>query len=703
MKDYCKYVNVFQGSGAIDLPKPNGIAATWYFRKAMCGNTTPAACLPFGKLSCGAYSGGYSSGYGTHNPNSCGPVTHQMEKKSVKGIAHLSQSGTGGIGFYYNYALTTPFYGELKNSVLLHEIKRESAAPGCYSVDIGDITAETTVTKNTALHRYTFPKSGGRIAIDLSNDGLSRSLKKNFWGVVENAEISLTTKNEVRMSGYFQKVKLYFCIRISGAKDAKLWQDYAETNSRSLSIKGEPNISYGAVFEIDGQTAEVRFALSTHSFDAASAFLDSEATSFDEAKKSAYNTWNDALSRIDIECNDRHKEIFYSNLYHSLIKPSIWTGEMVCGVPEKPNDPLCIDYSTLWDIYKTQLPLIFTLFDEESRHIAGGLKSVAKRFGHIPVCFALKDDKNVETQQARMLGDLVLYDAYRRGVKGITASDILTNVKNELDSEMFSDYERNGRCERATHTLDMADACAMAAEIAEEEGDTAFALRLKKLTENYKNVYDFESGLLTDNSPYYEGDKWNYSFRLSRFFPERTELSGGKKRMIELLDTFFGYGDDPIVQPQTPECYDYIEKNAVHHFEGYNNEPDMETPFAYIHCGEHKKTCEIIDGGIKYMFTTGDGGLPGNNDSGGLSSCYIWNMLGIYPVSGQDAMLIGSPHVEKATLRLAGGKSLEIEVNNFSPDHIYVKEAYLNGKKIKEHRFTVTEMMQGGRLEFIME
>ncbi|MBQ8208648.1 MAG: glycoside hydrolase family 92 protein [Clostridia bacterium] len=703
MKDYCKYVNVFQGSGVIDLPKPEGIAATWYFRKAQCGNTTPAACLPFGKLSCGAYSGGYPTGYGTHNPNSCGSVTHFIEKKSVRGIAHMSQSGTGAIGFYYNYALTTPFYGELKDSSVLHEIEKESAAPGYYYVDIGGISAEATVTENTALHRYLFPKNGGRIAIDLSNDGLSEALGEGLSGVVENAEIKLISENEVLMSGFFRKIKLYFCIRVSGAKGSKLWDDYSETDSKSRSIEGARGKKYGAVFEIEGDRAEVRLALSTHSFEAAQAYLDAENVDFDTAKELAYKKWNDALSKIEIECGEREKEIFYSNLYHSLVKPSIWTGETVCGVPENKNEPLCIDYSTLWDIYKTQLPLIFTLFDEESRHIAGGLKAVAKKFGHIPVCFALMDDKNVETQQARMLGDLVLYDAYRRGIAGIDADDILTNTKNELALKMFSDYEREGRCPRATHTLDMADACAMAAELAREKGNTDFAERLEKLTENYKNVCDFETGLLTDASPYYEGDKWNYSFRLSRYFDERTELSGGKNKIIKLLDSFFGYGEEPVIQPIEPNCGNFIEETAPHRFEGYNNEPDMETPFAYIFCGEHKKTCEIIDAGIKYMFTTGDGGLPGNNDSGGLSSCYIWNMLGIYPVSGQDVMFLGSPHVENAVLHLAGGRKLEINVKNLAPDHIYVREAYLNGRRIEDYRFTVTEMMKGGTLEFIME
>ncbi len=172
---------------------------------------------------------------------------------------------------------------------------------------------------------------------------------------------------------------------------------------------------------------------------------------------------------------------------------------------------------------------------------------------------------------------------------------------------------------------------------------------------------------------------------------------------MRLLDTFFGFGEPSVIQPQTPECYDYIENTGIHHFEGYNNEPDMEAPYAYIYLGEHKKVCDIIDGGIKYMFTTGEGGLPGNNDSGGLSFCYICNMLGIFPVSGQDLMFCGSPHVKNAVISLAGGKKLEIKVKNYGENNIYVKEVCLNGRTLGDYRFKASEMMQGGVLEFTME
>ncbi|MBQ4050765.1 MAG: glycoside hydrolase family 92 protein [Oscillospiraceae bacterium] len=97
--------------------------------------------------------------------------------------------------------------------------------------------------------------------------------------------------------------------------------------------------------------------------------------------------------------------------------------------------------------------------------------------------------------------------------------------------------------------------------------------------------------------------------------------------------------------------------------------------------------------------TAGEGGIPGNNDSGGLSSLYIWNALGIFPVSGQDLMLIGTPCFEKAVLHLPDGKDFVILRKG---EGIYVKKARLDGEPLKELRFTVRRMMQDGTLEISM-
>ena len=156
------FADIFHGSGNIDLPQADGIAASWYFIKALCGNTHPGALLPFGKYSVCPYSGGYSSGYGTNGVNTHLPAPQIMDKLRLKGFSHFQNSGTGAIGVYYNYAVVTPYIGEKQE---FYDTADESAEPGYYAVSLSDndIRCELTAGKFSALHRYTFSRPCGKV------------------------------------------------------------------------------------------------------------------------------------------------------------------------------------------------------------------------------------------------------------------------------------------------------------------------------------------------------------------------------------------------------------------------------------------------------------------------------------------------------------------------------------------------------------
>ncbi len=164
----------------------------------------------------------------------------------------------------------------------------------------------------------------------------------------------------------------------------------------------------------------------------------------------------------------------------------------------------------------------------------------------------------------------------------------------------------------------------------------------------------------------------------------RMALAGGKEGFSALADRFFGF-----VNPGS-------EENS---FEGFNNETDMETPYVYHFAGRHDRLSEIIDGCLRYMFTTGRGGIPGNNDSGGLCACYIWNAVGLFPVSGQDLMIIGSPRARRVTFSLSSGSTFTVEKEGSG---IYVAQAFLNRKELDGLSFTAGEMMAGGTLRLVM-
>lgn len=676
MKDYCAYVNVFQGSGEIDLPKPQGVAASWHFIKALCGNTHPGVVLPFGKMSCCPYSSGYSSGYGRHLMNCGEPIKKFSDTIKLKGFSHLNQSGIGALGLYYNYAVTTPFFGKLNEKDALKDISTESGTPGYYSATIEPekTKCELTMAEKCAVHRYSFADDSGRIAVDFSNDGLYEPLK----AYSEHSELEIISETRACASVIMQGVCLYFFVECRGAKASALWQKNCEIIEKRKAIN-KCRGSFGCVFEIEGREAEIRLSVSTKSVQMAQDFVLNEKRSFEEIRSQAYSKWNEALSKIEIASeNQDDYEIFYSNLYHSLIKPCDWSGESFI---DSSDGDFCVDFCTLWDIYKTQLPLVFSLYPNISSKIINTFIKLCNSLGYLPNNFVLTNNFSIESKQACMLSEHIITDAYLRNVPNVDYGQVLDIVMKDFNYEYYENFLKFGTLEKTTKVMDISEACKSIALIAHELGREDTAQELEKLYNSRTNVFDCKTGLLKANYDYYEGNLWNYSFRPMHDMEKRIAFCGGKESFVKLLDRFFGF-----TQPEI--------KSA--RFEGFNNETDMETPYTYHYVERHDRISEIIDSMHKYSFTKGRGGIPGNNDSGGLSSCYVWNCVGIFPVSGKDLMIIGLPCFNRVVMHLSSGKDFCIEKKGRG---IYIQEAYFNGARLSDLSLSVREMMKGGRLE----
>jgi putative alpha-1,2-mannosidase len=124
------------------------------------------------------------------------------------------------------------------------------------------------------------------------------------------------------------------------------------------------------------------------------------------------------------------------------------------------------------------------------------------------------------------------------------------------------------------------------------------------------------------------------------------------------LDAFFA----------SPERYDV------------GNEPGFLSPYLYIWAGRQDKTAERVRRIIAENFRPGRSGLPGNDDSGAMSSWYAFGAIGIFPNAGQDVYLIGSPAFSKVTLHIGHGKSFVIEAMSVSSANKYIIGAELNGE-----------------------
>jgi putative alpha-1,2-mannosidase len=112
---------------------------------------------------------------------------------------------------------------------------------------------------------------------------------------------------------------------------------------------------------------------------------------------------------------------------------------------------------------------------------------------------------------------------------------------------------------------------------------------------------------------------------------------------------------------------------------------------------------------LTWQFGTGPGGLPGNDDSGGLSSWYVWASLGLFPVAGQNLFLINAPAFERAAINVgdaefvvetSGHREAPIGVEGIDrePRALYVQSATLDGRPLLTTHLRATDVHRGGRL-----
>jgi len=658
-----KYADPFWGCGQVDNPESQGMARGWNWLKAQAGNTHPGAVMPFGWVSACAFTGNYSSGYGRYGRSGDGPTPVVHKRPKAYGITHFHQSGTGYIKEFYNYFLTTPFVSGADTSKASC-LDNEKAVPGYYSATLGDYGSsfELTTDKYAACHRYGFASGKGIIRIDANWGGLKPI--KMPKGYSEKPQRCVVEKiGEREWGGYIRVhgLDVFFVIRSDGTR--------------------EESCKDGIVtLMAEGKTAQTTIGFSLVSRSEAAVRAKAAADlGFDAVRKNAAEEWECALSRIKAEfADDEQKKLFYSTLYHSLVKP------VDCGTGFS-------DYATMWDVYRTQIPLVLSLMPKVSRPIMLDMLTVSERLGFFPTAHLMHGEQKRDFGQAAALSVFSLSDGFFRGA--LTVDDY-PRYKKVVEKQIADTDPLKGRS--PTYALDYSGACFAAAEVARRCGDKVWARVMDERSKVWKQVYDSETGCLKqgENIYFYEGNYRNYSFRPHPGMVERVALAGGVGGYAKMLDDFFRVG-------YQPENWDPKKDRQIRHgyFEGLNNESDMETPFAYIWGGRVDRTVEVVDLVRRCRFSNGEGGCPGNNDSGGTSSWHVWACLGLYPYTGTPYYLIGSPSVESAEVDFLRGK-LKIKVLRESAGSIYPIGYSFNGRDFREPWMEICELEKGGELVF---
>lgn len=669
-------------------------------------------------VSACAYSGAYPTGYGRYTKNTEGVPEEMFDQVQASGFTHFQQSGTGAIRKYYNYVRVTPMVEPLDELGQAWALRDEIAEAGYYAatLDTG-VRCEITVGAKVAVHRYTFPEHrSARVVIDLSCGGLDIELGRT---VPLRAQVESMGHGRAQGTVVMEGVPLSVYLEVdSPGWRQMLWYDRRLIDGGTRldfdSIRHTNLRPFGMLFmgpAVAGQTVEVRMGFSLRGCDQARQNLERECwpaqPGFDGVRVATRARWAAHLGRVHVEGGTpARRTVMATALYHSLIKPCFADDES----PYWPSSgPYAFDICTMWDIYKTQLPLLAAIVPDRATDLLESLIRVCEEEGNFPIGYRMARGADRFFRQASSLAHTALADAHALGRPGIDWSWALVHMVDDMRRMYGEDFFEHGVVHPIAHTLDLAYAHHCTAQVARALNDKHLADDLERRSRQWVNAFDPGTGLLRD-SEFYEGGKWNYSFRLLHDMAARIALAGGDAAFIDKLDRFFGFGAAPVTQPgRRPSPSEMAAGFALNRFEGLNNEPDMEAPWAYHYAGRPDRTARVVQSALTWQFGTGPGGLPGNDDSGGLSSWYVWASLGLFPVAGQSLFLVNAPAFERAVLR-AGDAEFVIETSGHretpigvdgldrDPAPQYVQSATLNGEPLHATHLSAADVHRGGRL-----
>ena len=440
------------------------------------------------------------------------------------------------------------------------DLQDEAAEPGYYACTLSSgIRCEITVGPRSAVHRYTFPShQDARLVVDFSMGGLAIPygstvpLRSHLQSVgpgvaqaetvVEGAPLAVHLECDAgdwRQLLWYDRRLMHGGTRLDFDRIRPttlrpfglMWRGPAEPGRVvelrfGFSLRGVQQARYNLQVDCP-ERSPARAGLIGTSGDS----LIEDPTlpvsgpgSFETRRHDTAAIWREHLSRIRIDTpSTTRRTVFSTALYHSLIKPCFASGES----PFWPNNgPFAFDICTMWDIYRTQLPLITALFPERASELANAMLNICEEEGNLPIGYRMAKGADRFSRQGSALAQTFLADLCQLGVGGVDWDWALCHMDTDLRRAYGEEYLLRGVTHPISHTLDLAFGYQCTAIVARAVGDKALAEQFEELATRWVNAFDPDTGLLVD-SAYYEGGKWNYSFRVLHDMQGRIELAGG--------------------------------------------------------------------------------------------------------------------------------------------------------------------------------
>ncbi|QZT36837.1 GH92 family glycosyl hydrolase [Halosquirtibacter xylanolyticus] len=696
------YVNVFVGT---DGP----------------GNTYPGATTPFGMVQLSPDNGipGWDRIAGYFYPDS-----------TIAGFSHTHLTGTGAGDLYdilvmpYNSRFTSSLTDGAYRPYSKFDHKDEVAAPGYYSVLMksSGIRAELTTSDRVGVHRYTFPKDDdSRIAIDLGFAMNWDAATGTHLHVIDNKTIE-----GYRFSkGWARDQKIYFIAEFSKPADrVELTEEDKTVNGSQTEGTASKVLLHYATS--NNEVIELKVGLSSVSIEGARKNMNAEVAgkNFDAVKVAAQEKWEASLSKVKAEGTLNQKRIFYSNYYHLLLAPTMYSDvdgryKGVGGEIVQSSGKIHYDTFSLWDTFRTAHPLFTLIEPERVDDFVLSLMDHYKQSGRLPVWSLAGEETNM------MIGYHavpVIVDAYFKGFKGFDPEEAFEACKasamvDERDIDKYKSlgyipYNEGHENWSVSKTMEYAYDDWCIAQFAKALNKTDDYKYFTKRANYWRNVYDKRSTFMRARNAdgdfvkpfipkeytndFCESNAWQYVWFVPQDVDGLVNAMGGKEPFIAKLDSMFSY------YPETEDKLPIFSTGMIGQY-AHGNEPSHHVAYLYNYVGLPWKTQELTRRIIESQYFDRPNGYCGNEDCGQMSAWLMMSAMGLYPVNPADGQYaITSPWMPLFEVKLPKGKRLRIEAPGVDDKSIYIQEVTWNDVPLEKPFIYHKEIMKGGVLHFEM-
>lgn len=709
------------------------------------GTTNPGAIVPNGLMSVVPFNVMGSDKNKYDKDARWWSTPYEYYNKFFTGFSHVNLSGVGCPEL--GSLLLMPTSGTLNVDYKEYgsEYDSESAVPGYYTNRLTKygIKTEVSATARTGIARFTFPEGESHILLNLG-EGLT-----NESGATVR-RVSDTEIEGVKLLGTFcynpQAVfPIYFVMRINKAPAQQgYWKkqrpmygveaewdpdqgDYKLYTKYSKEMSGDDIGVWYTFFTEEGESVEAQIGVSFVSIENARENLDAEQQgfNFDKVRTDAYNAWNDALSKITVEGgSEENRHVLYTALYHTLIHPNILqdvNGEYPAMESSEILTAKGNRYTvfSLWDTYRNVHQLLTLLYPDKQLDMVRSMIDMYREHGWMPKwelygreTLTMEGDPSIPVitdTWLRGLRDFDIETAYEAMIKSATTPGKDNLMRPDNDDYMSRGYVplREQYDNSVSHALEYYIADFALSQLAESLGKKDDAELFYKRSLGYKHYYCKEFGTLrpilpdgTFYSPFdprqgenfepcpgfHEGSSWNYTFYVPHDIKGLCKLMGGKKPFIDKLQMVF---DEGLYDPA--------------------NEPDIS--YAYIFSnfkGEEWRTDKEIKRLLAKYFRNEPDGIPGNDDTGTMSTWAIFNMIGFYPdCPGKASYTLVAPTFDKVVLSLDKrywpNETVTIVTEKESDDASTLKYIKLDGKRKNGRILTHEELVGSKVITFVLE